>query len=242
MKEAYDTVLANGKIVDGCGNPWYWGDLAIEKGQIAAIAPAGSLRGERTIHVEGRYVTPGIIDIHTHSDLAILASPRADSVVRQGVTTEVIGNCGMAPAPVNDDHLEEMRSYWGNLAYTGAIGWQWRSFSDYLSQIETRGTAINIAALAGHGAIRMAVLGFSEREAESAELDRMKSLAAEAMQAGAFGMSTGLVYPPGCFASTDEIVALCQVVSRYGGIYTSHIRGERETILEAVAEAIEIGR
>lgn len=237
-----DLVLSNGRIVDGCGNPWYWGDLGIRRGRIAAIAPAGALRAERTIDAAGRFVTPGFVDIHTHSDLSILVNRRAESMVRQGVTTNVIGNCGMGPAPVVDEHLAEMRHFWGKIAGAPGVTWRWRSFDQYLRTLQRGGLGINIAALTGHSALRLAVLGWAERAPTPAELERMAGLLAEALEAGAFGMSTGLVYPPGCFAQTDEIVALCRVVRRYQGLYTSHIRGERETILEAVAEAIEIGR
>jgi len=235
-------VLANGRIVDGCGNPWYRGDLAINHGRISDIAPPGTLTAQRIIDVQGGYIVPGFIDIHTHSDLAILINRQAESVVRQGVTTELIGNCGMSPAPVEQEHLADIQSYWGSLAGVEGVSWKWRSFGSYLEAIEKSGIAINIGSLVGHGALRIASMGFAERPPSSTEFDKMISLLSEAMEAGAFGMSTGLVYPPGCFTSTQEIIALCQVVSKYGGIYTSHIRGERETILEAVAEAIEIGR
>jgi len=238
----FDVVLANGRIVDGCGNPWFWGDLAVRRGRIAEIAPAGTLQGQENIDVSGRFVAPGFIDVHTHSDLSILVNRRAESVVRQGVTTEIIGNCGMSPAPVEKDRLAEIQHYWGPISAEPEVSWKWRTFAQYLRTLRKGGLAINVASLAGHGALRIAVTGFDEREPTSAELGRMKELLTEAMEAGAFGMSTGLVYPPGCFASTEEIVSLCQVVARYEGLYTSHIRGERETILEAVAEAIHIGR
>lgn len=239
---AFDLVLANGRIVDGCGNPWFWGDLAIRRGRIVEVAPAGTLRGEETIDVDGRFIAPGFVDVHTHSDLSILVNRRAESVVRQGVTTEVIGNCGMSPAPVDEGHLAEMLHYWGRISDEPEVTWKWRTFARYLRALQRGGLAINIASLAGHGALRIAVMGFDDREPTLAELSKMKELLTEAMKAGAFGMSTGLVYPPGCFARTEEIIALCQVVSRYGGLYASHIRGERETILEAVTEAIHIGR
>lgn len=242
MDGLYPIVLSNGKIIDGCGNPWFWGDLAIRDGRIARIAPPGSLAGEQVIDVQGRYVVPGFIDIHTHSDLSILINRLAESAVRQGATTHIIGNCGMSPAPVDDERLEEIRNYWGAEAHMPGVSWSWRDFGGYLEAIREGGIAINIGALVGHGALRIAAMGFSERLPTPAELGKMKSLAAQAMAAGAFGLSTGLVYPPGCFADSDEIIALCQVVAEYGGIYTSHIRGERETILEAVAEAIHIGR
>lgn len=237
-----DIVLANGRIVDGCGNPWFWGDLAIRGGRILDVAPAGTLRGREYIDVDGRFVAPGFVDIHTHSDLSIMVNRCAESVVRQGVTTEVTGNCGIAPAPVDEDHLDEIRHYWGDISGAPGVTWQWRTFAQYLGALREGGLAINVAPLAGHGTLRIVAMGFDDREPAPAELVRMEDLLAEAMQAGAFGMSTGLVYPPGCFARTGEIVSLCQVVSRYGGLYASHVRGERETILDAVAEAIQIGR
>jgi N-acyl-D-amino-acid deacylase len=237
----FDLVLANGRIVDGCGNPWFWGDLAIRDGRIAGIAPPGTLHGKRNLDTGGHYIAPGFIDIHTHSDLSVLVNRQAESAVRQGVTTHVIGNCGMSPAPVDPQHLDDMRNFWGLLPSLPEVTWQWRTFGQYLDILQGGGMAINIASLAGHAALRIAVMGFDDRLPTSPELERMKSLLVEAMEAGAFGMSTGLVYPPGCFAQTDEIIALCRVVARYHGIYASHIRGERETILEAVAEAIRIG-
>ncbi len=238
----FDTVLANGKIVDGCGNPWFWGDLAIQQGRVAQIAPAGTLRGQETLDIAGRFVAPGFVDVHTHSDLSILVNRRAESAVRQGVTTHIIGNCGMSPAPVNETHLAEMRHYWGRISEQPEVTWQWRTFDQYLHALQADGLAINVGSLAGHAALRMAVMGLDARAPTPAELDGMAVLLAEAMQAGAFGLSTGLVYPPGCFADSDEIVALCRVVAHYRGLYASHIRGERETILEAVGEAIRIGR
>ena len=237
----YETVLANGRILDGCGNPWYWGDLAIENGRIAQIAPPGTLLGRQVLDVAGRYLSPGFIDIHTHSDLTIMINRRAESAIRQGATTHVIGNCGMSPAPLIETHLNEMKSQWGPISEQPEISWSWRTFSEYLDALQHGGLGINLVALAGHGALRVAVKGLDEGAATRDELEQMKMLLDEAIQAGAFGLSTGLVYPPGCYASIDEIIALGKVVARYRGIYASHIRGERETILEAVKEAIQIG-
>jgi N-acyl-D-amino-acid deacylase len=238
----YPIVLSNGKIIDGCGNAWYWGDLAIQSGRIAQISAPGSLKGKRVIDVQGKTIAPGFIDIHTHSDLTILINPPAESAVRQGVTTQLIGNCGMSPAPIDDAHLDDMKYYLGHPAESTQLSWNWRSFGSYLEAIAAGGTAINIAALIGHGAVRITVMGFEQRAPSPQELQRMRDITLEGMQAGAFGFSTGLVYPPGCFAGTQEIIALAEVVAGQGGFYASHIRGERETILEAVAEAIQIGR
>ena len=160
------------------------------------------------------------------------------------MTTHVTGNCGMSPAPLSAaaGHRDAALHNWGHYFDTSRVEWTWRTFGQYLRTVAATGAAINIVPLVGHGALRMAVMGLAERAATEAELRRMERLLDAAMRAGAHGMSSGLVYPPGCFASTDELVRLAAVVARYHGLYTSHIRGERETILTAVAEAIEIGR
>ena len=242
MTPAFDLVLTNGRILDGCGNPWFWGDLAIHQGKLLSIAPLGTLQGRKTTDVNGRFVAPGFVDIHTHSDLSILVNRRAESVVRQGVTTEIIGNCGMSPAPVGVDHLADIRQYWGSISDQPEVTWKWRTFNQYLQILQKDGLAINIGSLTGHAALRIAVMGYDSRAPTTVELTKMEELLSEAMEAGAFGLSTGLVYPTGCFAETEEIIALCRIAASHNGLYASHIRGERETILEAVAEAIHIGR
>jgi len=237
-----DLVIANGRIVDGCGNPWYYGDVAVRGDRIAAIGAAGALRGRAVVDAGGRYVAPGFVDPHTHSDISILQYPRADSVVRQGVTTHVTGNCGMSPAPLSAAHRDEALHNWAHYWDISGVAWDWTSFRQYLKALELAGGAINIAPLVGHGALRLAVMGLAQRPAGEKELARMERLLDAALRAGAHGLSTGLVYPPGCYAGTDELVRLCRVVGRYQAMYTTHIRGERETILEAVAEALTIGR
>jgi N-acyl-D-amino-acid deacylase len=238
----HDLIVRGGRIVDGCGNPWYRGDVGVRGARIAAIGAPGSLRGSRVIDAADAYVTPGFVDPHTHSDITILQYPCADSALRQGVTTHVTGNCGMSPAPLSARHREATLHSWGHYFDASEFEWTWRTFGQYLRALEASGAAINIAPLVGHGAVRMAAMGLAERAATEAELRRMERDLDAAMRAGAHGMSSGLVYPPGCFADTDELVRLCRVVTRYQGIYTSHVRGERETILAAVAEAIDVGR
>ena len=237
-----DIVVRGGRIVDGSGNPWFCGDLGIRRERILAVAAPGTLRGRSVIDADGRYVTPGFVDPHTHSDLSILQYPDAESAVRQGVTTHVTGNCGMSPAPLTAAHRHEAAHVWTHYWDAPDVEWSWRSFREYLAALDRAGQAINIAPLVGHGAVRIAVMGLAARAATERELGRMERLVAAAMRAGAHGLSSGLVYPPGCYADTNELVRLCRVVAANHGLYASHIRGERETILAAVDEAITIGR
>jgi N-acyl-D-amino-acid deacylase len=236
---AYDLVVRNGRLLDGTGMPWTLRDVGVRKGKIAKVGRLGRSRAGLEIDAAGKYVAPGFIDIHTHSDVGLLVERTAEAAVRQGVTTQVIGNCGDSPAPISDRYRElAVRRF---TYYAQASDWTWSTFSEYLAFLERPGIGINVASLVGHGSVRLAALGFNERAPTKAELREMKSYVDEAMRAGAFGMSTGLVYPPGCFAATEEIVELAKVVARHGGFYASHIRGERETILDAVAECISIG-
>lgn len=236
----FDIGILGGRVVDGAGNPWYYADLGIKGKRIAKVGRIDRKECDRTIDAKGKYVCPGFIDIHTHSDITAILYPGCDSTIRQGVTTHLIGNCGESAAPLREPYVELWMNYWGGWA--GRMeAWKWRSFAEYLSFVEKRGVGHNIAALVGHSTVRTAVMGAERRAPTAKELGLMKDLVEEAMRAGAFGMSTGLVYPPGCFAKTDEIIALAKVVARYGGIYTSHIRGERETVLDAIKEAVRIG-
>ena len=235
----YDIVIKEGLIVDGSGRPGFKADLAVKGGRIAKIDEVIDVEADRIINAEGLAVCPGFIDIHTHSDFVLLVNPKAESKVRQGVTTEVVGNCGGSAAPARGAALERAKRI---MSGYGIDRVEWTSFSDYLNLLERKGIAINVVALVGHGTVRQCVLGMENRPPTERELQEMRSLVAEAMEAGAFGMSSGLVYPPGRYASTEELIELCKVVASYGGIYASHIRGERETIVEAIKEAIEIGR
>ncbi|TLZ56252.1 MAG: D-aminoacylase [Methanobacteriota archaeon] len=235
----FDILIRNGRVLDGTGATARVADVGIRGTVVASVGRIRDSETERTIDADGKYVAPGFIDIHTHSDVGILVEPTAECAVRQGVTTHVIGNCGDSPAPVSDEYRELAMHRFEY--YSNARDWKWSTYGEYLRFMEQQGVGINIAGLVGHGAIRLAVMGFEERPPTGAELDSMKGHVDEAMRSGAFGMSTGLVYPPGCFAATDEIVALAGGVVRHGGFYASHIRGERETIVDAVKECIAIG-
>jgi N-acyl-D-amino-acid deacylase len=235
----FDTLIKNGLVVDGAGNPWFKADVGISRGKIAQLGKLYGAKAERIIDAHGLVVSPGFIDIHTHSDLSLLINPRAESIIRQGVTTEVVGNCGVSAAPVNKETLSHLKNEWGLEAK--AVKWNWSSMGDYLDLLEKQGVSVNVASFVGHGTIRTAVIGVENRPPSDKEMKKMKTLVAESMRGGAFGLSSGLVYLPGCFANTSELIELCKVVREFGGIYTSHTRGERETIVEALKEAIEIG-
>jgi N-acyl-D-amino-acid deacylase len=234
----FDIIIKNGRVIDGTGNPWVKLDVGISNGKISVVGDLDVTEASHVIDGSGLIVTPGFIDIHTHSDLTLLINPKAESKVRQGVTTEVLGNCGTSPAPTSDATLELLKKTWGFEA--DEVDWEWKSFGDYLKRIEIQETAVNVVGLVGHGTIRIAVMGVDNRAPSGEELEQMKELVAKSMTDGAFGMSSGLVYLPGSFATTDEIAALCKIVAKQGGLYTSHIRGERETIVDALKEAIEI--
>ena len=236
----FDVLVRNGRVLDGTGTPWRVLDLGVRRGRIAQVGRLNRSKASVVIDAAGKYVAPGFIDIHTHSDIGILAEPTCECAVRQGVTTHVIGNCGDSPAPISDVYRELAVRRFTYYAKEGE--WAWSTYAEYLAFMERQGVGINVAGLVGHGSVRLATMGFEERPPRKAEQRQMRAYVDEAMRSGAFGMSTGLVYPPGCFAKTEEIVELCKVVAKYGGLYASHIRGERETIMKAIKEAIDIGR
>jgi N-acyl-D-amino-acid deacylase len=225
--ELFELVLANGKIIDGTGNPWFKADIAIGRDKIVAIGHIPRTHARIFVDVRDLIVSPGFIDIHTHSDFAILVNPTAESAVSQGVTTQVIGNCGYSAAPLNyrnRDLLAEQMKSWG--IFPPGLRLNWNHMDDYLKRIERSKVAVNIAALLGHSTVRSYVMGFENREPMRRELEEMKKVVRQEMQQGLFGFSSGLIYNPGCFAKEREVVTLCKVVAKLGGIYTTHIRDE----------------
>jgi len=239
----YDLIIQNGRIIDGAGNPWFRADIGITAGRISKIGrlhPAGS---EKVIDAAGLTVCPGFIDMHSHSDAAIYFDNTLPSTIRQGITTSVLGNCGDNLAPLTPEKRDEYLRQYTVFAPPGASfqSIPWYTFGEYLAYMERRGCVANCAHLVGFGTVRIAGgPGFEERPPSAEELGRMRSLVAEAMRAGAFGMSSGLIYPPQVYAETAEIIALAKVVAEYGGLYFSHIRGEGGTVGDAVREAIDI--
>ena len=237
---SYDILIKKGKIIDGTGNPWYRADVAIEKGRIVELGRDLG-KADKVIDAKGHIVSPGFIDIHSHSDIPALIDPMAHSKIRQGVTTEVVGQCGNSAAPMYEG-LREYRETYSRSSVPDDFELNWTTMKSYLDLLDKQGIALNIAAVVGHGTVRANVVGHENRPPTDAELKEMKGHVRDAMAQGAWGMSTGLIYPPSVYGDQAEITALNKMVAEYDGIYFSHIRGEGETLLDAVTEACEIGK
>jgi len=230
-------VLRGGFVVDGTGRPPVRADVALENGTVAAVgdfAGAGD-----ALDVSGKIVCPGFVDPHSHSDWSILANPRAESTIRQGVTTEVVGNCGWTYAPVSEASAAFVGGRMRTFAYEGPI--EWSTFAEHLSWLSDRGHAQNLAWFVGHNTVRYAAGVFSPLATEQ-ELRAMEDLVSEAMLAGALGLSTGLEFNPGRMAPTEELVRLNRVVGRYGGYYTSHVRNRDSELQASIDEFLTIIR
>jgi N-acyl-D-amino-acid deacylase len=235
-----DIKIAGGQVIDGTGTGARRADVGIVDDAITAVGDLAEEPAGRVVDATGLTVTPGFIDMHSHSDWRLWGNPGAESKIRQGVTTEVVGNCGFSPAPVSDAHRDEMRGF--ALYLPPGMDFAWHGMGEYLRGYEERGVALNVAQLIGHGTVRIAAMGFARRPPTAAELAAMERLVDESMAQGAVGLATGLIYAPGSYAATEEIVALARRAGAAGGFYASHIRGEGATLLDAVAEAIRVGR
>jgi len=244
----YDLLIANALIVDGSGSPAFRGSVGVTRGLIATVmakapgddASTSLSRGPRgSIELDGAdlVLAPGFIDAHTHSDLGSLVDPSMQSTIRQGVTTVVVGNCGSSAWPAAG--LPECAQLAG--ADPDDIE-PFASYSDYLERLGSKSPAVNIAALVGHGSVRREVMGLERHPPNPEQMESMRRLVADAMDGGAIGLSTGLIYAPGSYAATEELIELAVGVARAGGIYASHIRGEGAHLFTAVDEARAIGR
>lgn len=240
MPAVLDLMIEGALVLDGTGDPAYAADVGVDAGAIVSIdrnAPRGRVAA-RTVPASGRALAPGFVDVHTHSDLCPLVDADMASSLRQGVTTAIVGNCGSSPWPIAGFAGCAQMAGAGADVLAPTLG----SFGDYLDRIQAAAPAVNVAALVGHGAIRAEVMGSARRPPTGQELDRMRGLVAAAMNDGALGLSTGLIYVPGMHAATGEVVSLAAVAGRARGLYASHIRGEGAHLFRAVDEAIEIGR
>jgi len=235
-----DLKIVGATVVDGTGAAGSREDVGIRDDVIVAVGDLSREPAGRTVNATGRVLAPGFIDMHSHSDWRLWSHRRAESKVRQGVTTEVVGNCGFSPAPVSAEHLDDVRAF--ALHVPRGMDFSWRSVRDYVEAFDRDGIAVNVVQLVGHGALRVAAMGFARRPPSADELLRMQRWLGDAIEDGvAWGLSTGLIYAPGSFATTEEIVAVARA-ARGRGFYASHIRGEGATLLDAVAEALRVGR
>ncbi|MBC8588549.1 N-acyl-D-amino-acid deacylase family protein, partial [Paratissierella segnis] len=230
----YDLIIKNARIIDGTNAPWFRGDVGINDGRIERIGILEGTDSKETVDAEDRYLVPGFIDIHCHSDSTLFDYPLAESRILQGITTEIGGNCGISPAPVNPDKVKLLKDYAGHLEYN------WKRLSEYLGRLESEGTSTNFGTLIGHGTIRLAVMGFEDRKPNEIEMKEMIQLLRQAMDDGAYGMSSGLIYPPGCFSDVDEMTELVKELKSYSGFYATHMRDEATKTVEAVKEALEV--
>jgi N-acyl-D-amino-acid deacylase len=233
-----DVLIRGGLVIDGSGRPGEIGDVLVRDGRIAALDSSLTQIATKVIDAEDLAVTPGFIDIKTHSDFTLPINPKAESKVRQGVTTEIIGHCGFSVAPVLPGKLELIRDYLS--ASAPWLPFREMRFPEYLDTFPA--TAVNAGMLVGHHTLRLNVMGMAARPPSAAELAEMTALLEEGLAAGALGLSTGLFTPPSSYADRDEIVALCAALKRHNAAYFTHLRDESNKVVEAVEEAIDIAR
>lgn len=233
--EAYDLVIRGGMVYDGSGTPGTRADVAVRGDRVAAVGRLAA-RGAAELDATGLAVAPGFIDVHTHDDYAVLLDPEMACKVMQGVTTDVVGNCGSGVVP-----FEAGRRRFARI-HPGAQPEPWEGFAGYLERVDTVRPSLNVAVLMGHGTLRAGAMGLEAREPSASELDQMRARVREGVAAGAVGLSTGLIYEPGRYAKTEEIIALARELGgRAGGLYASHMRSEAGGLLDAVRETIRIG-
>ncbi len=233
----FDVVITNGHIIDGTGSPWYSGDVGIRDGHIAAIGNLSAGARKRTIDAQGKVVAPGFIDMLGQSDITILVDPRLPSKIYQGITTEITGEGGSV-APLNDAIIAADRAGYEHYK----IDPDWRTFRQYFARLEKQGMGINLASFVGATQVRRIVLGDADVQPTPEQLERMKGLVRDAMRDGTVGVSTALMYAPAPYAKTEELIALASEASKFDGIYATHMRNESDSVLEAIDEAVRIGR
>lgn len=233
-----DFIIKNVRIIDGTGMPYFYGQAAVKDGVITEVGRRFCGDALRVVDGRGMVLSPGFIDSHSHSDTPWFVDSRGESKLMQGVTTEVTGQCGASAAPMT----EKRKAAQVNADTEEGSPVKWTTFSEYLDMLERNGVGLNIAPLVGHSAVRASVMGYDNRPPSPSELDEMKAFVIDAMKAGAFGYSTGLIYPPSSYADTVELTELAKAMAPYGGIYATHMRNEGVGLLKSVDEAVSIGR
>ena len=237
INNKFDIIIKNGLIIDGSGAPAYQKDIGLIGDKIIAIDDLKKATADIIIDGEGLVVSPGFIDIHTHTDIQLLVNSKAESKIHQGVTTEMSGNCGYSPFPFNDDDFQEFDKH---TFEQYRIHIDWRNTDGYLRRLEDHKISINHATLTGQGTLRSIVIGNNDVQANPEQIKEMKDMMERSMAEGSFGLSTGLEYAPGSYASTEELIELNKVVAKNGGIYATHIRSEDDFVEEAIREALQI--
>ncbi len=239
LNKDFDLIIRGGFILDGSGGEAFEADIGISGDYIKEIGQILSVRGKSVIEAKDFVVCPGFIDAHDHTDVELLANPKAESSIRQGITTLVSGNCGSSPFPVAEEIYEESKE---NLKELFQLDLTWRDIKGFFSRLEEKGIALNYSTLVGQGSIRGAAMGFNDRPPSQEELEKMKKMVAENIEQGAVGLSTGLEYTPGSYAKADEIIELCRVAAQNGGVYATHMRDEGDKLIESLDESIEAAR
>ncbi|TDD81321.1 D-aminoacylase [Actinomadura darangshiensis] len=234
-----DLLISGGTLVDGTGAEPRRADVAVEGGQVVEVGGLAGLSAVRTMDASGHVVAPGFVDVHTHSDLTLLSGPEAQSAVRQGVTTVVVGNCGLGVTPVAADP-GALRAAAGYLDLDPSVRWEWNDLPGYLSALDAARPSVNVAALVAHTPLRAAAVGFGDRPADAVALDRMRGLLGDALGAGAAGVSTGLVYAPVCYAREDELEALGRTAAAHGKLFAWHVRDYADGLLDSVRQALRV--
>jgi len=239
MKSNFDLIIKDGTLIDGTGRPSYTADIGISRGEIVKI---GDIKedAENVINAKELTVSPGFIDMHTHADLAISVFPNAECYIMQGVTTSLVGNCGISMAPINPNNVNLLKSYISPLPENFNYKWDWKTSAEYFEKIRKNKTAINLAYLVGQGTLRIAVRGFEIAKSSKIEIEKMKDILKKELEEGAFGLSTGLVYSPGSYTKTEELLDITSILTQYGALYSTHMRSESNQLLESVDEAIKI--
>jgi len=235
----FDLIIRGGRIIDGSGSPGYYGDVGIRGERITAVGKLDQAEARRIIEADGRVVCPGFIDMHSHSDVILLANPKHEPKVMQGVTTDVLGLDGLSYAPLSLPNLQMMRRYLSPLNGNPDISWDWSSVREYLARFDCQ-VAVNVAYLVPHNALRLEVMGFVDRVATAEELKKMQELMAQGIREGAIGFSAGLDYHPGRYSNTEELVEICRVVAEYDGISVWHTRLRDLGLIEATKEIIRV--